>query len=39
MYGKKWEKVLNKIFFDDSTLKLKYNVQQSCRAHWALSVH
>ena len=39
IYGKVWEQVFNFIFLDDATIRFKYNVQQSCRAHRALSCH
>ena len=32
MYGKEWVQVVNLIFQYDATIRLKYDVQQSCRA-------
>ena len=37
MYGKVWKQVFNWIFQDDATIRVKYDIQQSCRVYRALS--
>ena len=39
MYEKVCEQVFNLICLDDATIRFKYNVKQSSRAHRALSCH